>query len=165
MISGKWIQPGQPFDDALAVRRAVFVEEQGFPADSEPDALDSVSWQVVIYSDEVPVATGRIYWAEGEFRLGRICVLREYRGQSIGDALMRLLIAKALDHAAPSLALSAQEQAMPFYARYGFEAQGEAYREDGVPHRRMRAPSVALEALFQCANCAGCSERGGCLNG
>jgi len=133
---------------ALRVRRAVFVDEQGFPADSEPDELDALSWQAVLYDAGEPVATGRIYWAEGGFHLGRICVLRAWRGQRLGDALMRLLIAKALNHAALSLVLSAQQQAVSFYARYGFQPEGAPYEEDGVPHRRMRADAAALRALF-----------------
>ncbi|MCL2811431.1 MAG: GNAT family N-acetyltransferase [Clostridia bacterium] len=160
MIAGRWFQPGQPpgqsIEDALLVRRAVFVEEQGFPADTEPDALDPLSWQVVLYGDGVPMATGRIYWAEGDFHLGRICVLRDSRGRGAGDLLMRMLIAKGLDHAASSLVLGAQVQAAAFYARYGFEVEGEPYDEDGVPHYRMRADAEALRGLF--GRCEGCKE-------
>jgi len=153
VIAGRWIQPGKPIEDALRVRRAVFVEEQGFPAGTEPDALDALSWQVVLYESDAPVATGRIYWAEGGFHLGRICVVRGARGRGIGDMLMRMLIAKGLNHAATSLALGAQVRAAPFYARYGFEPEGEPYDEDGVAHCRMRADAEALRGLFR-----GCAE-------
>ena len=157
MIAGRWFQPGQEIDDALRVRRAVFVEEQGFPADTEPDAFDPLSWQVVLYGDDVPMATGRIYWAEGDFHLGRICVLRDWRGRGTGDLLMRMLIAKGLDHAARSLVLGAQVRASAFYERYGFYVEGEPYDEDGVAHCRMRADAEALRGLF--GGCEGCREK------
>jgi len=143
-------------EDALRVRRAVFVEEQGFPADTEPDALDALSRHVVLYEDDVPVAAGRIYWAEGGFHLGRICVLRDRRGRGIGDLLMRMLIAKGLEHAASSLTLGAQLRAAAFYARYGFQVEGEPYDEDGVPHCRMRADAEVLRRLFRL--CKGCAK-------
>ena len=173
MIAGRWMQPGKPLnglteggltdgglmEDALRVRRAVFVEEQGFPAGTEPDALDAQSWQLVLYEDGAPVGAGRIYWAEGDFHLGRVCVLRSARGRGVGDMLMRMLIVKGLDHAASSLVLGAQQQAAPFYARYGFAPEGEPYDEDGVPHCRMRAPAEALRALFRgCGGCGGCAR-------
>lgn len=160
MIAGRWLHPGTQqgefWEDALRVRRAVFVEEQGFPADTEPDGLDALSWHTVLYEDDVPVAAGRIYWAEGGFHLGRICVLRDWRGRGIGDLLMRMLIAKGLEHAAPSLELGAQSRAASFYARYGFQAEGEPYDEDGVPHCHMRADAEVLQGLFR--RCEGCAQ-------
>ncbi len=163
MITGKWCKPGDAgpcFRDALAVRMAVFVREQGFPAETEQDALDDISWHAVLYLDDAPVATGRIYWAEGEFHLGRICVDKSARGTGCGDLLMRLLLFKALDHHAHSVTLSAQLPVVPFYARYGFVAVEEAYLEDNVPHQRMRALAGELrlesKCRQRCADCPGC---------
>jgi predicted GNAT family N-acyltransferase len=34
--------------------------------------------------------------------------------------------------------LHAQTRAAPFYARYGFVAEGEVFEEAGIPHIRMR---------------------------
>lgn len=160
MITGKWLRPGAPIEDALRVRQAVFVEEQGFGSETERDTLDDASWHVVLYEGEDPVATGRIYWAEGEFHIGRICVLRALRGQRYGDLLMRLLLYKALDHNARSVTLGAQVHAMPFYARYGFASYGEAYLEEGVAHQRMRvlAAEIRLESACGGGGCERCSQ-------
>jgi len=135
-----------PLEDALCVRRAVFIEELGFPPEIETDALDEISWQAVLYKDGAPVASGRIYWEGGDFFLGRICVLRAWRNRGMGDALMRLLIKKALNHAAGSLVLCAIRQAVPFFERYGFRPVGEPCDVDGMPHRHMRATAEALRA-------------------
>ena len=152
MITGKWKKPGEDITDALGVRMAVFVTEQGFPADTERDAMDDLSWHAVLYDEAArPVATGRIYWWEGEFHIGRVCVAQTARGQGLGDLLMRMLLYKALDHSARSVALSAQLQVLPFYARYGFQPDGEVYMEDGVPHRAMRALAEELRLEGTCA--------------
>ncbi len=169
-MTGKWLpavpSPGETLAeciaDALKVRRAVFVEEQGFPAATEQDALDAMSRHAMLYDGAEPIATGRLYWAEGDFHVGRICVLRAWRGQGCGDALMRLLLHKALEHNARAVVLSAQAQAMPFYARYGFLPEGAPYAEDGVPHQQMRADADALRALFDCKACA---HRAACAQG
>jgi predicted GNAT family N-acyltransferase len=34
--------------------------------------------------------------------------------------------------------LHAQVQALPFYEKAGFRAEGEVFDEAGIPHRRMR---------------------------
>jgi predicted GNAT family N-acyltransferase len=169
MMHGAWLRPDlhpdRPLEavigDALRVRRAVFVAEQGFPADTEPDGLDALSRHAVIYADREPVAAGRLWWADGDFHVGRVCVLAGWRGQGVGDALMRLLLHAALEHGARGVTLGAQEAAMPFYARYGFAPDGPPYAEDGVAHRRMRAEAGALRALFDCRRCARRDECGG----
>ena len=162
MVHGTWLRPdllpGRPVEeaiaDALCVRRAVFVKEQGFPAETEPDALDGGCRHAVVYADGEPVAAGRLWWAAGDFHIGRVCVLAEWRGQGVGDALMRMLLHKALAHGARGVALSAQQRVLPFYARYGFAPTGDAYAEDGIPHQRMRADANTLRALFDCQGCA-----------
>ncbi len=146
MIRGKLLRPGSDISQALHVRDAVFVREQGYSAALEHDEIDRISWHALVYDQAdasgEPVGdacgTGRIWWQDGEFHLGRIAVLREKRGQGLGDLLMRMLLFKAREHGARSVALSAQLQAVPFYARYGFVPFGEQILDEGVPHQRMR---------------------------
>lgn len=146
MIRGRFLRPGSDISQALFVREAVFVREQGYSAALERDAIDDISWHALVY-DRVdasgePVGdacgTGRIWWQDGEFHLGRIAVLKEKRGAGMGDLVMRMLLFKAKEHGARSVVLSAQLQAAPFYARYGFAPYGELVDDEGVPHQRMR---------------------------
>ena len=112
MIQGKWFAPGETLPDSiLSVRRAVF----GRGADS----LDALSWNAVIFSDDVPCAAGRIWWEDGAFWLGDICVLAPYRGRRIGDLALRLLLFKAQDHSAREVRLRAPESVTGFFARLG----------------------------------------------
>ena len=82
---------------------------------------------------EKPVATGRLYFDGAKLFIGRICVLREYRGQAIGDLMMRMMILRGFDFAR-EIYLHAQQQAQGFYERYGFQVQGEPFLEEGAPH-------------------------------
>ena len=130
MITGKWITGQQDLTDALEIRQKVFVQEQGFPAETERDAFDAQAMHALMFDGETPVATGRLYFDGAKLFLGRICVLKEYRGQSIGDLMTRLMILRGFDFA-KEIYLHAQLQAQGFYERYGFRAEGEPFLEEG----------------------------------
>ncbi|MDR3052160.1 MAG: GNAT family N-acetyltransferase [Oscillospiraceae bacterium] len=152
MVTGRWVRPGEDIAPALAVRRAVFVDEQGFAAENEVDAFDPLSWHMVLWETERPVATGRIYWHAGDFHIGRVCVLHDRRGTGLGDLLMRLLLCKALDHSARNVVLAAQVQAMGFYAKYGFAPEGPRYEEEGGLHQTMRTKAGDIRLDHPCQN-------------
>lgn len=172
MVKGKFLRPDENLQDLFALRRAVFVDEQGFPASYAADDIDPISQHVALFDETdpagnptaPPVATGRIYWQDGEFRLGRICVRKDKRGQNLGDLLMRMLLYKAKEHNATAVSLGAQQHAVPFYARYGF-VPIEEYHDDGVLHTRMRAThaQINLEGTCHRVNapdaCPGCIKK------
>ena len=85
----------------------------------------------------------RFLRAEGRARLlsdghiGRVAVLAQWRGRGVGRALMRSLMQEAAARGNAAVIVNAQVQAMPFYARDGFVATGEAFLEAGIAHRVM----------------------------
>lgn len=118
----------------FGIRKMVFVVEQSVPEEIEMDELDVVAEHVLAFVDGVPVGTGRIT-AEG--RIGRMAVLREYRGRGVGRDILLALVDIGRCYSLDRLCLSAQCHAIPFYERMGFVAQGEVYEEAGIPHRWM----------------------------
>ena len=129
--------------DLRAVRMAVFVVEQAIPESDEWDALDVPS-QHLLARDAAgrPIGCGRL---TPEHTIGRMAVLREWRGRGVGEALLRSLIEQARALGWSETVLHAQVQAMPFYARQGFVPFGDVYDECGIPHRRMRLELTATE--------------------
>jgi predicted GNAT family N-acyltransferase len=124
---------------ALAVRVAVFVEEQGGPRDEEPDMWDPGARHFVVMDQGRVVGTARLYYpAFGVGKIGRVALLPSYRRRGWGRALMRTVLehARALNLAA--VVLDAQTAAAPLYESFGFMAAGEEYLDAGIPHRRMR---------------------------
>lgn len=119
---------------ALPVREAVFIHEQGVPAELERDELDPLSRHVVATIDGRPVGTARL---TPEAHIGRMAVLPPWRGRGIGTAMLQALIAQARSQGLPALHLNAQVHAIPFYQRLGFGAEGEVFDDAGLPHRRM----------------------------
>lgn len=121
--------------EAAAVRYAVFVTEQQVPLNREMDDQDARSLHVVAYANRVPIGTGRLL---PNAHIGRMAVLAEYRGRGVGALILQKLIEAAQRRGEKAVYLSAQLQALDFYARYGFEPYGAVYQDANIAHRMMR---------------------------
>ncbi|WP_333777253.1 GNAT family N-acetyltransferase [Streptomyces sp. IBSBF 3136] len=133
----------------FAVRKEVFVAEQGVPQDIEYDAYDAVAVHVLaVGEDGEPLGTGRLLFGEAAAAktggdasvgsLGRLAVVRAARGLGIGVALVRAIEEAAGAHGLTAVDLHAQTQALGFYERLGYEAYGPEFQDAGIPHRSMR---------------------------
>ena len=126
------------YDDALDVRLAVFVEEQGVPESVEVDDHEDEATHFVAYDSDAPVATARLREYEpGVGKVERVAVRRSRRGEGWGDRVMDELEAAASERF-DELYLHAQETAAGFYTRLGYEREGDAFEEAGIPHVAMR---------------------------
>jgi len=128
-------------DAAYAIRYAVFIEEQGIPAELEIDDYDPIAEHVLALVDDQCVATARIYLDEqdpGKAKIGRMAVLKDFRGQGIGTALLGEAIRAGMMQGASVFELHAQQSAAAFYAKLQFKPDGAIFDEVGIPHQRMR---------------------------
>lgn len=117
-----------------AVRRRVFIEEQGVPEALEWEARDDrCDWFTASVGDRV-VGIARL---TPEGQIGRMAVLPAWRGRGLGSALVQRVVEHARAKGLRTVWLHAQVHALPFYARLGFRAEGEVFMEAGIPHRRM----------------------------
>ena len=131
--TGDWNALGR---DAARLRTAVFVREQGIPADVEADALDASARHAVLYNRlGQPVATGRLLQqAPGVGRIGRMAVDRSVRGAQWGRVLLAALLEAARARGDTQVQLHAQCSAQGFYERAGFSVAGAPYEEAGLAH-------------------------------
>ena len=136
LILGDW---GKCAEMATPIRFKVFVDEQRVPAEEELDELDAVSLHAVITLDGEPIATGRLC---PDGRIGRMAVLKEFRGEGFGGLLLSALIEAARDRGHQEVFLHAQCQALGFYESLGFVAKGPVFSEAGIDHRLMRLSLV-----------------------
>lgn len=119
-----------------AVRRAVFICEQGVPEHLEWDGADDEATHVLATTAAgEPIGTARLL---PDGRIGRMAVLREWRGCGVGAALLERLHRAAAAAGLPATHLHAQSHATGFYARYGYVPDGEPFMEAGIPHLAMR---------------------------
>lgn len=122
---------------AYEVRRRVFQDEQGVPAELEFDADDETALHVIAESGGQVVGTGRLVLHADYAKIGRMAVLPEWRGGNVGRALLACLVDEATRRGSRLAVLNAQVQAIGFYARAGFAVTGDEFDEAGIPHRRM----------------------------
>ena len=117
------------------MRFAVFVEEQGVPAEIELDEWDAAS-EHAIAADAAgrPIATGRLL---PDGHVGRMAVLPNWRGRGVGAAVLEALLARAVARGMERAVLNAQTQAREFYARFGFTQVSDEFMEAGIPHVTM----------------------------
>jgi len=118
-----------------ALRREVFIEEQGVPRDIEWDGRDADAVHVLAEQENGPViGCGRLL-ADG--RIGRLAVRRTRRGEGIGAAMLARLVDLAQQRGAAEVYLHAQASAVAFYERAGFAARGAPFEEAGIEHQDM----------------------------
>ncbi|MGW2561275.1 GNAT family N-acetyltransferase [Streptomyces sp. NPDC001514] len=126
----------------FAVRKEVFVVEQGVPEDIEYDAHDADAVHLLAVGPDGPLGTGRLLTGllpdPSVGSLGRLAVSRAARGLGVGAALVRAIEESARARGLTSVDLHAQTHALGFYERLGYEAYGPEFPDAGIPHRAMR---------------------------
>ncbi|MGO1317369.1 MAG: GNAT family N-acetyltransferase [Cellulomonadaceae bacterium] len=157
MISDVVVSPVRDAADleaCLALRLAVFVDEQNVPLAEEIDAADRDGVTVHLIARDGSgnvVGTARVLPGHpGRAHVGRVAVVRAARGTGVGTALMTACETVALGrlgvHGTVQVELSAQEHAFGFYRRAGYEIYGPRYLDAGIWHRnarkQVRAPDV-----------------------
>ena len=120
-----------------ALRRVVFIEEQGVSEADELDDLDGVAVHLLATVDGRPMGSARIVPGKGYGKIGRVCVLAEARGTGLGAALMREAVQECRRLGLKTARLGAQTHALGFYEALGFEAVGPVFDDAGIPHREM----------------------------
>ena len=124
-------------NDALEIRKTVFVDEQGFVDDLEP--IDQTATHLVAYIDGKAVGTCRAFRLEGNsFILGRMAVLTEYRNAGIGGALIKEAESEIARMGGEEIIIHAQLHATPFYEFNGYTSFGELEYEQDKPHVSMK---------------------------
>lgn len=121
---------------AMMIRQKVFVEEQGFR--DEFDDTDAAAFHVVFFENGHAAATGRLFGdPAASMHIGRVAVLKEYRGRSLGSLVITTLEKKACDLGCLTVELSAQTRVRAFYEKLGYTAEGDEYLDESCPHIKM----------------------------
>ena len=129
MITSMWLRPGEDLTVPHEIRQQVFQQELGFSQQEDQDVIDAYAYHLVLLLNDVPVATGRIsYDGVGMARLSRICVLKKYRRQGIGDGLVKVLDYKASQLGMQHSRVETTRELEPFYMRIGYLATGAVRR-------------------------------------
>lgn len=126
------------YEDALTIRKDVFIHEQNVPPHLEVDELESKTTHVVGYDNQRPVATARLYEKFPQtFKVQRVAVRKDARKSGIGKQLLDEIFQYAKAQGGKKLILDSQDHAIPFYEKNGYIVEGEGFLDAGIPHHFM----------------------------
>lgn len=118
------------------LRQDVFVVEQTCPyPDLDGRDLEPGTRHVLLRDDEDLVGYARVLDDDDTWRIGRVLLAREARGQGRADILMHTALSVTTGR---DVVLDAQSPLTGWYATFGFEVAGPEFLEDGIPHTPMR---------------------------
>ena len=119
----------------IAVREPVFVVEQEVEPDFEWDEIDATAIHLLAEADGKPVGCARIIKHQ---KIGRMAVLKDWRGTGIGMALLLEAINICKAYGSKTINLTAQTHAISFYKQAGFVEISGVYQDANIPHVDMQ---------------------------
>lgn len=124
---------------AFAVRRTVFIQEQGIAEEEEYDGLDSDSFQFVASNSGQVIGTARVrFLSKSVIKIERMAVLAEFRRRGIGTGILVRIESELKEKLVAEAVLHAQMVAVPFYLACGFTTTGSTFYEAGIEHIKMQ---------------------------
>lgn len=146
-------------DDAFAIRRCVFMEEQGYKNEFDEVDDDTLCIHVTLYVDGELAGCARVFpeplehallpdapqspvssldgniVPDGVYLLGRVAVLPEFRHRGLASVLVQESERAAQVAGARLIKLHAQEYVQPLYAKQDFQPIAPVdYEDEGQPH-------------------------------
>ncbi|WXL27596.1 GNAT family N-acetyltransferase [Ectopseudomonas mendocina] len=113
------------------IRETVFITEQAVPPELEWDAEDPEAVHFLATDGDYAIGTARLM---PDGHIGRLSVLKDWRGLNVGAALIKAVIAEAEKRGLNQQMLSAQVHATAFYEKLGFTVVSGEYLDAGIPH-------------------------------
>ncbi|MBT8765006.1 GNAT family N-acetyltransferase [Pseudomonas boanensis] len=117
--------------DLRRIREAVFIAEQSVAPELEWDGEDADAVHFLAFERDYAIGTARLL-TDGH--IGRVSVLKDWRGLRVGDRLLQAAIAEAERRGLKRQMLTAQVHATAFYERHGFKIVSSEFLEAGIPH-------------------------------
>ena len=124
------------YNDAVNIRKQVFVVEQKIDKHLEIDENENIASYIVVYADGLAVSTGRYRETKEGIKMERFATLPAFRGKGMG----RIVLKEILKYILPlnkQIYLNSQDSATGFYLKNGFTISGEPFYEAGIKHYRM----------------------------
>lgn len=138
-IKHAWGDQTPGYQDALAIRRAVFIDEQGISPELELDGTDADKMHYVGYVAGNPVTTARIDMLAGNrLKIQRVATVQAARHHGYAGELIQQIIRDATTSEIKRIELDAQITALAFYRGLGFQTIGEPFEEAGIQHQTMQ---------------------------
>lgn len=115
----------------------MFIEEQKVSKALEKDVFDDQAHHLLAYDKAIPVTTGKFFRDGYHFKLGRICILKPYRGMELGRSLMERMVERAEEEGIEKLYLYSQVNGIGSFKKFGSMEYGDVFDDAGIEHISM----------------------------
>ncbi|MCH6234762.1 GNAT family N-acetyltransferase [Cognataquiflexum rubidum] len=139
-ISVEKVVTKEQLKTVFGIREEVFVIEQEVDPAEEYDEFEDTSIHFLAKSKGEPAGTARWRFTDKGVKLERFAVLKPMRGKGVGFALVDAVVGDIKlhpDSKGKKLYLHAQLDAMPLYAKFGFQKVGDMFEECNIKHFKM----------------------------
>lgn len=124
----------------FAIRKEVFVNEQGLFEESDVDEHDENAVPIICTVGDAIAGTVRVYLLEGTTWVGgRLAVLKEYRTYLVGPFLVKKAMKTVKERGCTRFLAYIQPQNVRFFERLRWSPTGEELVIKGVTHCVMEA--------------------------
>ena len=138
-VNVKIVESDDEKEFVISIRRIVFIQELNIPEHMEIDDNEDLATYVLAKVEGKIVGTARWRETKSGIKLERFAVLNEYRSYGVGTAMTKFIL-KQLDQS-KLIYLNAQESAISFYEKLGFDSTGSMFDEVGIAHQKMIFPN------------------------
>lgn len=119
-----------------ALRHAVLWPDQPIAYVILPE--DETGQHFGAFVDGKLVSVISLFVEAGDARFRKFATAKSYQGKGIGSALLQYTIGAAKKAGAAAIWCDARSSALPFYQRFGMEAEGGIFHKGGLPYLVMR---------------------------
>jgi predicted GNAT family N-acyltransferase len=137
-FSCKLVAGNGELQEALEVRRQVFVREQNISEDLVFDGHDREALHIVVKDGQRVIGSARVqFLTDNQAKLERMAILEHYRRKGIGREMLLFLDTLWKDRQVQQVIIHAQLEVVPFYKLCGFDESGSSFWEAGIKHIKM----------------------------
>lgn len=128
--------------EIIALRKQVFMDEQGLPLNFLRHRDDEQRVHVIIYEHASgrAIATGCIH---RDGHIGRIAIVKEWRSRALGEALISYLLNVGRALRIEAVWMNAPEDNLAWFGRRAVVDRGEKFEYCGLRLRPIRLPLAA----------------------
>ena len=138
-VNVKIVESDNEKESVISIRRIVFIQELNIPEHMEIDDNEDLAIYVLAKIEGKNVGTARWRETNSGIKLERFAVLNQFRSYGVGTAMTKFIL-KQLDQS-KLIYLNAQESAISFYEKLGFDSTGSMFDEVGIAHQKMIFPN------------------------
>ena len=146
MIRGIYLTGNDDLKDIHNIRKAVFTDEMGIPANIENDDNDMMAMHALLEGeDKTFVATARMRFDGDTFILDKVAVLPDYRRKGYADFVVRMLLDKVFLAKGTVIYADVTTDSLPFFETVGFANDGEAYKKEAITYQPMKVEKGSVK--------------------